>query len=79
MREIKRNGIKEIDKVCAAVLNLKDADFEEARKMAQGQSNYINPLKPATSAKQGALGDYNAQVLHALHALREVIKTGQSL
>lgn len=76
MREVKRNGIKEIDKVCALVLNLKESDFEQARAMAQGQSNYINPLKPATTAKQGALGDYNARVLNALHALREVIKAG---
>lgn len=79
MREIKRNGIKEINKVCAAVLKLTDEDFEQTRKMAQGQRNYLNPLKPATSAKQGELGDYNTQVLNALHALREVIKTGQRI
>jgi hypothetical protein len=75
----KRNGIEEINKVCKAVLKLTDADFEQAKGMAQGQSSYLNPLKPATSHQQRQLGDHNARVLNALHALREVIKTGKDI
>ncbi|MBP2635029.1 MAG: hypothetical protein H6Q72_936 [Firmicutes bacterium] len=77
--ENKRDGIKEINKICKAVLNLTDADFEEVRKMAEGQSNYINPLKPATSHNQQQLGDHNTRVLNALQALREIIKSGAEI
>lgn len=71
-----RNGIEEINKVCKAVLKLTDTDFEQVRKMAQGQRNYINPLKPATSQKQQMLGDHNTRVINALYELREIIKEG---
>ena len=74
-----RDGIEKINKVCAAVLKLTDADFDQAKGMAEGQSNYLNPLKPATSHRQNQLGDHNIRVLNALRVLREVISGGADI
>lgn len=72
----KRDGIKEINKVCKAVLELTDADFEQVKIMAKEQSNYVHPLKNATAQKLHRLGDHNIRVINALYTLREIIKKG---
>ena len=72
----KRDGIKEIDKVCVAVLELTDADFEQVKIMAEEQRSYVHPLKSATAQKFQELGDYNTRVINALYALREIIRGG---
>lgn len=74
----KRDGIKEIDKICKAVLKLTDADFEEARKMALEQNNYVHPLKNATAKKYHEFSDHNTRVINALQFLREAIENGDS-
>lgn len=73
------DGIDKINKICKAVLKLSDEDFEQVKQMVQGQSNYINPLKPATSERQQKLGDYNTRVLNAMRDLREIIKKGAEI
>jgi len=47
--------------------------------MAQGQSSYIQPLKPETSGRQQQLGDHNIRVLNALQVLRKEIEAGESI
>lgn len=75
----KRSGIQEINKICEAVLKLTDADFKQVGIMVRGQTNYNNPLKPATSQRQQELGDHNTRVIDALHTLRETIKAGKDI
>lgn len=77
--KIERDGIKEINKVCKAVLKLTDADFEQVKLMAEGQINYLSPLKPATSSSQHQLGEHNTRVLNALRSLQEIIKSGENI
>lgn len=70
----KRNGIKEINKVCLSVMELTDEDFAQVREMAEKQSGYTHPFKNATAQKQHELGDHNTRVVNALFDLRDIIR-----
>jgi hypothetical protein len=74
-----RDGIKEINKVCKAVLKLQDSDFEQVEKMYKEQASYCHPLKHATASKQHALGEHNKKVVLALKALSDTIKAGTDI
>lgn len=65
--------------ICIAVAQITDAEVQELREIAQGQLDYCNPLKMATTAKQNALGRHNMDVLDALLKLKEVIESGAHL
>ncbi|OBZ08914.1 hypothetical protein A8L34_22435 [Bacillus sp. FJAT-27264] len=71
-----RNSIREINKVCKAVLKLQDGDFVEMEGVYKGQESYSHPLKNATAAKQNQLGAYNRRVTEALKNLRSVLESG---
>lgn len=61
------------------VRKITDEEVQEIRDIAQGQLDYISPLRMATTAKQNALGRHNMAILDALVKLKEVIDSGKSL
>lgn len=75
----KRNGIKEINKVCELVLKLTDNDFAEMWEVVLQQMEYNNPLKTATTHWQYELSQHNKKVLEILQQLREVLHNGSSI
>ena len=74
--ELKTNKIFDI---CLLVSHITDEEVQEIRDIAQGQLDYCQPLKMATTAKQNALGRHNMDVLDALLKLKEVIESGAHL
>ena len=68
-----RDGIKEVNKICIAVLKLTDADFEEVREMVIEQGNYTHPLKNGTANKYHELSKHNMRVIKALQYLQDVL------
>lgn len=79
MSEKVRSGVREINKVCKAVLRLQHSDFEELHSIINQQNEYNNPLKMGTSVWQGNLANHNQQVLDALIALRSIILAGKDI
>ena len=75
----KRDGVKEIEKVCMAVLNLEIEDFAEMDRVAQKQCEYAHPLKMATARWQNELGEHNKKVMEELKNLRNVLKDGAKI
>lgn len=65
--------------ICIKVTQITDEEVQELRDIAQGQLEYISPLRMATTAKQNALGQHNMAVLDALLKLKEVIESGAHL
>lgn len=65
--------------ICLKVTQITDAEVQEIRDIAQGQLNYLSPLRMATTAHQNALGRHNMAVLDALLKLKEVIESGAHL
>ena len=74
-----RNPINEINKVCKAVLKLQDSDFSAMDKVIFQQEEYNNPLKMATTIRQGKLAEHNRRVIIKLKELREVILSGNEI
>jgi hypothetical protein len=74
-----RDGVKEIEKVCKAVLKLQYEDFIAMDKVAQEQSEYTNPLKMATVKWQHELSIHNKRVMVALRNLQKAIQDGQTI
>ena len=68
-----------IYKICKDILKITNEEIEEIQEIAEGQMQYINPLRPATQAKQNALGEHNNKVLNKLIELKEVIEAGADL
>ena len=65
-----------MEKICdiaEAIMNITDNDIKETQEMIDGQRNYDNPLRMATTARQHILADRNQQVLDGVVALRKVI------
>lgn len=75
-KQTERDGVKEIEKVCIAVLKLQDSDFEEMGKVYTEQEKYTHPLKMATANRQHALGMHNRKVTQALKNLQDTIRAG---
>lgn len=65
--------------ICIKVTQITDEEVQELRDIAQGQLEYISPLRMATTAKQNALGQHNMAVLDALLKLKAVIESGTHL
>ena len=65
--------------ICDLIKNITDEEFKDCRAIADNQLNYISPLRPATQAKQNALGEHNHEVLDALQALKVIIERGKDL
>lgn len=63
-----------INTICKHVMALDDAYLGSLRNMAQGQLDYVHPLKLATQKKQHKLGEYNMRVVSLVGELREVLK-----
>lgn len=59
--------------ISRSIRRIRDAELDEMQKLAEGQLNYIHPLKLATQAKQHALGNHNLAVLTRLRELRDMI------
>ena len=74
--EAEQNKILDI---CIQVTKITDAEIQEMRDIARGQMEYINPLRPVTTATQNALGRHNQAVLDALLNLKAVIESGESI
>lgn len=70
---MERNSINEVNKVCKAVLKLRDRDITEVEKMYKEQEGYCHPLKNATAKKHNDIGRHNKKVVYALKALRDAI------
>ena len=68
------NGISKINRICKSILKLTESDFAEAIKMADGQAEYISPLKPAFTAQQNEMGKRNANIISSLYSLRTLIE-----
>lgn len=77
--EKERNGIKEIEKICRAILKLQDNDFVEMRKVALQQYEYTHPLKQATAHWQHELGCHNIKILDALENLQKILSDGSKI
>lgn len=75
----KRNGIKEINKVCKSVLKLTDEDFAEMWGIVMQQMEYNHPLKMATTHWQYELSQHNKKVLEILQQLQEVLHNGANI
>ena len=65
--------------ICIQVTKITDAEILEIRELAQGQMEYHNPLKMATTASENARGRHNQAVLDALLNLKAVIESGESI
>ena len=78
-KEKPRDGIKEIEKVCIAVMKLKDSDFVTTEAMYTEQLEYTHPFKHGTANRQHRLGEHNRKVIEALKNLREVISAGGNI
>ena len=65
--------------ICIQVTKITDAEVQELRELAQGQMEYHNPLKMATTASENARGRHNQAVLDALLNLKAVIESGESI
>lgn len=63
-----------VPQICIDVRQITDAEIEELRKMANGQCEYHNPLRMATTCRQRKLGEHNHAVLDALVNLKKVIE-----
>lgn len=67
------DGIKKVNNACRMVLNLTDADFEEARKMAIEQGNYAHPFKNGKAQNYQELSEHNLRVVDILQCVRDII------
>ena len=65
-----------IFEICAMILEIADEEVEECRMIADGQKEYINPLKPVTQNKQNELGEHNHKCIDKLLELKAVIEEG---
>lgn len=74
-----RDGVKEIEKVCKAVLKLQYEDFIAMDKVIQEQSGYTHPLKMSTTRWQHELGEHNKRVMAALRNLHKVLRDGVTI
>jgi len=73
----KRDGIKEIHKMCKAILKLQDSDFEEVEKMIEEQERYSHPLKCYSAKKLNEIGNHNSKIINMLKQLKEIITKGE--
>ena len=71
-----------MEKICdiaEAIMNITDNDVAEMQEVIDGQRNYDNPLRMATTARQHMLADHNQRVLDGIVALRKVIAEGEEI
>lgn len=68
-----------INKICREVLSITEEEFNEMYDVANGQLEYNDPLKPATSGWQLRLGKHNIAVLDALKDLKHTIEQGADI
>lgn len=71
-----------MEKICdiaEAIMNITDNDVAEMQEVIDGQRNYDNPLRMATTARQHMLAKHNQRVLDGIVALREVITEGEDI
>lgn len=71
-----------MEKICdiaEAIMNITDNDVAEMQEVIDGQRNYDNPLRMATTARQHMLAKHNQRVLDGIVALREVITKGEDI
>jgi uncharacterized FAD-dependent dehydrogenase len=74
-----RDGIKEIEKVCRAVLKITDDDFSKMEEVIQSQEEYNHPLKMGTAHQQHLLSEHNRKVIDKLKELRTTIEAGAGI
>ena len=68
-----------IYKICEDVLTITDDEIKELREIAEGQKQYNNPLRMATSGWQQELGEHNDKVLDAIIALKKELEAGAKI
>ena len=71
-----------MEKICdiaEAIMSITDNDVAEMQEVIDGQRNYDNPLRMATTARQHMLAKHNQRVLDGIVALREVITEGEDI
>ena len=71
-----------MEKICdiaEAIMNITDNDVAEMQEVIDGQRNYDNPLRMATTARQHMLAKHNQRVLDGIVALRKVIAEGERI
>ena len=68
-----------IYKICEDILTITDEEIKELREIAEGQKNYNNPLRMATSGWQQELGEHNDNVLDAIIALKKELEVGTEI
>lgn len=71
-----------MEKICdiaEAIMNITDNDVAEMQEVIDGQHEYNNPLRMATTARQHMLAEHNQRVLDGIVALRKVIAEGEKI
>lgn len=71
-----------MEKICdiaEAIMNITDNDVDEMQEVIDGQREYNNPLRMATTARLHMLADHNQKVLDGIVALRKVIAEGERI
>lgn len=71
-----------MEKICdiaEAIMNITDNDVKDAQELIDGQREYNNPLRMATTARQHMLAEHNQRVLDGIVALRKVIAEGERI
>ena len=68
-----------IYKICEDILTITDEEIKELREIAEGQKNYNNPLRMATSGWQQKLGEHNDRVLDMIISLKKELEVGAEI
>lgn len=68
-----RDVIKVIHNISQQIMSITDDELADLQKMVDKQNDYINPLKPATSAKIQNIGEHNQKMLDLIKALRDLL------
>lgn len=63
------------NKLLKACESITDDEMKDMLAMAEGQANYISPLKGAKQKRLNETGEYNKRVLNALSDLRNAFKS----
>ena len=73
MKTKKKDVVKIIYKISELVRQLTEDDFDELQIMIDGQKEYYNPLKMATTIKQHELAEHNEKMVKVLKELKELV------
>lgn len=71
--------MEKICEIAEAIMNITDNDVAEMQEVIDGQREYNNPLRMATTARQHMLAEHNQRVLDGIVALRKVIAEGEKI